>query len=141
MPEPDFGKLRSALLASGIRPRIATRFIAELRDHLDDLEADALSAGSTPAEAKAQALERIGSFAVIAEEMSRRSALKSWPYRYPAVARIWYPFAYVTLLPVAPIFYGAARAPIIGRWIACTMLGAAVTASMLLILQLSILFL
>ena len=122
-----------------MHPRHARRAVLELADHLDDLEAEARASGASEAGAKSIARDRIGEFGVIAERMLDCPELKAWPYRYPRLARLWLPVAYVTLLPAAPIIAGIQHAPTIARWIACIIAGAAITAAMMLVLQLSIL--
>jgi len=145
MPDSDFiqrdlRRFERRLLASGIKPRYAARARSELYDHIQDIEAEAVAQGAGAAGARAAALDGIGDFSAIAGEIIQCRDLKTWPYRYPRIARVWFPFAYATLLPVTPIIAGIERAPQIARWAACAMLGAAVTATMLLVLQLSILF-
>ncbi|MDH4073217.1 MAG: hypothetical protein OEV41_08955 [Gammaproteobacteria bacterium] len=138
MPECRFAELRVELLRSGISPRSANRMIRELSDHFDDLESDALAAGMPATEAAAHATSRIGTPGMIAERVGQYPALRSWMYRYPMLARIYCPLAYVLLLPAAPVFAGIANPGIVIRWIAALTLSAGVTAGMLLFLQIVI---
>ncbi|MEQ9562518.1 MAG: hypothetical protein RLN69_08365, partial [Woeseiaceae bacterium] len=69
---------------------------------------------------------------------SRRSELRSWIYRYPGLARIILPVAWIVLLPATPVFVGVAHVTSILRWSACLLLSALVTAAMMLIMQLSL---
>jgi hypothetical protein len=48
------------------------------------------------------------------------------------------PVAFVLLLPSAPLFAGAVHLSSIFRWLACLILSGLITATMMLILQLSI---
>ena len=140
MPARDFKNFERYLLDSGIRRRYARRAVLELNDHLEDLEADSRAQGMDGAAARNEADRRLGDLRDIADEIVQCQDLKTWPYRYPALARVWFPVAYVALLPATPIIAGIERAPAIARWLTCAALGAAVTAAMMLVLQLSILF-
>jgi hypothetical protein len=124
--------LRRHLLSAGVAPRHVKRTVDELNEHLHDIrdEAGDLS--------EADALHRIGEARSIAAEIVARPELKIWIYRYPKIAKIYLPFAYFLLLPIAPLFAGAAHASIIVRWGASLFLAAVVTAATLLVMQLSI---
>ena len=82
----------------------------------------------------------MGSLDKLVSEMRSRPELLSWSRRYPRVAVFVYPMTCLALLPVVPVFAGIAHAPLLARWGVSLMFGAMVTASMLLLLQLSILF-
>ncbi len=138
MPEQSFDELRSYLLNSGIAPRYVKRTIAELHDHLEDLENEARSNGIAPIEALAYAETRIGEHKLIARHMLAKTELKVWIYRYPRIARLYLPVAYLLLLPTAPVFAGAENASAIARWSTSLMVSAAVTAAMLLLMQIAI---
>jgi hypothetical protein len=138
MPDPDFGSLRDHLLRSGVAPRHVLRTISELTDHYEDLEREAIERGLPPPEARQLANERIGATRTIAQHVLHRPELKSWVYRYPQLARVALPLAYVMLLPVIPLYAGIANAPAIARWFSCLLLSALVTAAMLLAMQISI---
>jgi len=138
MPEYPLEELRTALIASGMPPRTVSRMIRELADHVDEVEAEALAAGMPPAQAAAYAFERIGSARVIAEHAGYYPALRGWMHRYPRLARVYCPLAYVLLLPAAPIFAGFAYPGVVLRWLAAFALSAGVTAGMLLFLQIVI---
>lgn len=138
MPEQSFDELRSTLLNSGIAPRHVKRTIAELQDHLEDLENEARSNGIAPIEASAYAETRIGAHKLIARHMLAKTELKMWIYRYPRIARLYLPVAYLLLLPMAPVFAGAENASAIARWSTSLIVSAAVTAAMLLLMQIAI---
>ncbi|MBT8077930.1 MAG: hypothetical protein KJO31_05100 [Gammaproteobacteria bacterium] len=140
MREKPFRGLRSRLLAIGVAPRTVGRTLLELQDHLDDLQAEAIERGHAPEEALRHARRSIGDIDTIVAAMRERHELRSWHYRFPRVARLALPLAYVALLPVAPLFTGVSYAATIMRWTASLMLAAAVTATMFLLLQLSIVF-
>ena len=138
MPRADYNMLRDQLLESGVAPRHVIRIISELTDHHEDLEFEAMRHGSTPESAATQASKRMGTKTLIAAQVVGRPELKCWFYRYPRLARLLLPVAYVAMLPLAPIHAGVANAPVIVRWCACLMLSAVVTAAMLLLMQISI---
>jgi len=138
MRDRTFSELRHSLLASGIAPRHVRRMLIELHDHLDDLQQEAVQKGCDPFQAHQRALRAIGDQRLLARKILERPELKTWVYRYPRIARIYYPVAYVLLLPAAPVFAGVARASMIARWGAALMLSATVTAAMFLAMQLSI---
>ncbi len=75
---------------------------------------------------------------MIARQMLARTELKLWVYRYPRLARFYLPIAYLLLLPAAPVFAGAENATAIARWGTSLMVSAAVTAAMLLLMQIAI---
>ncbi len=138
MRDQTFSELRQSLLRSGVAARHVRRMLIELHDHLDDLQREGLARGIDPFQARDRALRTIGDQRVLAGKILERPELRTWEYRYPRIARICYPLAYVLLLPTAPVFAGVARASIIARWGAALMLSAAVTATMFLAMQLSI---
>ncbi len=129
-----FDGLRRHLLKSGASPRYVRRTIDELCDHLEDIQLESeekkLSISA--------AVGRLGDPRVIAEQVLARQELKTWTYRYPIVARVYMPIAYLLLLPAAPLFAGAANPSVVARWGASLFLSAAVTAAMLLLMQSSI---
>ena len=138
MPEQTFAELRRYLLESGISPRHVNRTIAELNDHFDDLRLEARSNGLSPSDASTFAETHIGEHKLIAQNILARTELKLWVYRYPRVARLYLPIAYLLLLPAAPVFAGAENVSAIARWGTSVMVSAAVTATMLLLMQIAI---
>ncbi|RLA22102.1 MAG: hypothetical protein DRQ63_13090 [Gammaproteobacteria bacterium] len=138
MPEQTFEELRRYLLKSGITPRHVKRTIAELNDHFDDLQLEGKSEGLSTLDAHAFAESRIGEHKLIAQNMLAKTELKTWIYRYPRVARLYLPVAYLLLLPAAPVFAGAEHASAVARWGTSLMVSAAVTAAMLLLMQIAI---
>jgi hypothetical protein len=138
MPEQTFEELRRYLLKSGITPGHVKRTIAELNDHFDDLQLEGKSDGLSALDAHAFAESRIGEHKLIAQNMLAKTELKTWVYRYPRVARLYLPVAYLLLLPAAPVFAGAEHASAVARWGTSLMVSAAVTAAMLLLMQIAI---
>ena len=138
MSAPDFEWLRKELLRNGVSPRHVCRTILELADHFDDLEAEARRHGYDATTATVVARDRLGQMQQLAAAVAAHDELKSWIYRYPHLARIALPVAWVALLPVAPLFAGAAHAMTIVRWCACLLLSAVITAAMMLFMQLTI---
>ena len=129
MHDGTFDPLESALQESGIPPRHVRRMIIELQDHLDDLRREAANRGCDPIEAHVHAMERIGDQRMLARRVLEHPELRTWHYRHPLIARIYYPVACVLLLPLTPA---------IARWSAAMMLSATITAAMMLAMQLSI---
>jgi len=138
MRRSAFGELQHRLLRSGISPVHIRRITDELSDHLEDLRFEALANGATVKDAHEEAKFRLGDQAEIADRILARTELKSWPYRHPHVARIYYPLAYVVLLTATPVFVGMANSTKLARWGVALMLSGAVTAGMLLCMQLAI---
>lgn len=127
-----FDELRRQLTDAGVTQREISRTIDELRDHLEDIQLQEHGVGTD------DAIARLGSHQTIAEKLLAHRELCRWPYRYPRIARIYMPLAYMILLPAVPLFTGIAHASHVARWGVSLLLGAAITASMLLFMQLSI---
>lgn len=140
MPSDELQSLRKRLLRSGIAPRFVDRAVSELHDHFEDIENEACARGDSDNEAAVQAIERIGAIESIVNSYSGKPELKCWMYRYPRMARVILPVAYVVASPVALVNSGARYAPFVARWCACLLLGALVTATMLLLMQMTIAF-
>ncbi|MFQ5549056.1 MAG: hypothetical protein ACE5FV_12245 [Woeseia sp.] len=138
MPETDFDGLRDRLLRSGVSPRHVVRAVSELSDHLEDLECEAAGHGLDGAAARSQASERIGAIESITQQYLSRPELKCWLFRHPQIARLILPLAYLVMLPAVPIYAGVSNAPSIAKWCACLLLSAFITATMLLVMQLTI---
>ena len=139
MPEAELRDFENRLTRSGVQSCHARRITLEISEHLDDLRAEAIAGGMPGAMAAEHARQAIGDLRRIAEDVVGRPELRTWTFRYPKVARVCLPLAYIALLPTRPLFAGVARAPEIARWGACMMLGAAITAAMFLAMQISIL--
>ncbi len=139
MREPDFNALATQLMRIGIAPRHAHRTVRELRDHYDDLVDAAVDDGANSRIARRRAAAELGTMADFVAEMASRRELKTWAFRYPQLAVVVYPLACLAVLPAAPVFAGIAHRQILVRW-GVSLLGAGlVTATMLLVMQLSIL--
>ena len=140
MRELDFNRLAQRLLKSGIAPRHAHRAVNEIRDHYDDLVDAAVDDGASSQSARQLAAHQLGSVDDLVSAMSDRRELKTWAFRYPHAAVVIYPLACLAALPAAPVVAGIANASVIARWSASLLAAGLFTASLLLLLQLSILF-
>jgi len=76
-----FERLRDRLLTAGVSPRHVRRYMAELSDHISDLEIEAETAGHP--EPRKSALERVGRPDDLAQAMIDRPELKAWAARAP----------------------------------------------------------
>jgi hypothetical protein len=140
MREPDFNALANRLLRNGISPRHAHRTVNELRDHYDDLVDAAVDEGADSKTARLRAASELGTIDDFVAEMASRRELKTWAFRYPQLAVVAYPIACLVVLPAMPVFVGIANRTAIIRWGASLLAAGLVTAVMLLIMQLSIIF-
>ena len=140
MHETDFKVLSARLLESGIAPAHACRTISELQDHYNDLVDEAMAAGAEPAEARQKAAHQLGDMDEFVTAMKSCPELKSWAFRYPRLALILYPLACLLILPATPVFAGLTHRLTIARWGTSLLLAGVITASILLVLQLTILF-
>jgi len=129
-----FTAIRHELLSAGIASRHIERTIQELRDHLEDIQAEA---GSDPVSAE-DAARRLGDPRLLAQQIAAHEEFRSWIYRFPRVARVCLPIAYLLLLPAVPLRHANNNAAAVARWSAALFLGAAVTSATLLLMQLSI---
>jgi hypothetical protein len=101
--QASFDPLWRRLLEGGVRRRPARRYLAELKDHLDDLIAEERRAMSDPREAETRALCRLGSFEMLADAMIERREFQAWSRKAPVAAYLIAPalgMAAVTALTV-----------------------------------------
>ena len=140
MREPDFHDLATRLLQNGIAPRHAHRAVNEIRDHYDDLVDAAVDDGAQSREARFRAAQELGRMDDLVAEMSARRELKTWAFRYPRTAIVVYPLACLAALPAMPVIASIENAPLLARWGASLLAAGLFTATLLLVLQLSILF-
>lgn len=140
MPRLDTASLSQRLYEAGIAPRHIKRAIIELGDHFDDLVAEQTATGLRRPDAEAHALQRLGAPDDLVQAMTGQPQLRCWGFRYPRIARVVYPIAYVAMLPAVPVIAALEHAPQIARWGICLMAGGAVTATMMLALRFTILF-
>jgi hypothetical protein len=138
VPVPDFDALRHTLLAAGIAANFAERTVTELEDHFEDLVDAGCADGLARPDAERRAASVLGEFDVLTAAVRRQPELRSWAWQWPRVAVVVYPLACLAALPMVPISAGIDRAPEIGRWLGGIVLAALVTATMLLVLKLSI---
>jgi len=140
MHKPKFRVLAQRLIDAGIAPRHVRRTVSEMRDHYEDLVEAGLKQGLQRSSAHERALRELGQVDDIVQEMAAHPELKSWASRYPRTAIVVYPLACLAALPAVPVTLGVANASLLARWGASLVAAGLVTAGMLLILQLSILF-
>ena len=140
MREPEFRVLAERLIEAGIAPRHVHRTVNEMRDHYEDLVEAGLERGLQRAAAQERAARQLGQVDDFVREMAAHPELKSWASRYPRTAIVVYPLACLAVLPAVPVYAGVANASLIARWGASFIAAGLVTAGMLLLLQLSILF-
>ena len=138
MQQPELQQFQQYLIRSGVLPRQVRRLVTELSDHYEDLMAEADGRGLAPAAAAQAAGDRLGDLRLLAQTIARKRELQRWPRRYPKMARVVLPLAWLVTLPAAPILAGAANAVVLARWGACLLLGGAVTCGLLLAMQFSI---
>lgn len=138
MRRDAFPELKDRLVESGVAARHIRRIISELDDHVEDLYMEARTDGLAREQAMASAIQRIGDQSRIADAIVADPAVRAWVYRYPRIARIYLPFAYVLLLPALPVFAGIANPGVVLRWATALTLSAGVTAAILLFMQFAI---
>jgi hypothetical protein len=104
-----FDSLREQLLRAGIAPRHVHRYVAELRDHFDDLVREERANGAAPGAADAKARARLGNDDELAAVMLARPELRSLAVRYPWAVFGLSPIVLVlTALAVGLLLEGAA---------------------------------
>jgi len=140
MPDPDFKALHKELLRQGIAPRHAKRATGEMQDHYEDLVDEFRSGGRADSDARRDAALAFGKMDDLIAEMSARRELKTWAFRYPRIAIVFYPLACLAILPAAPVVAGVENASAVARWGASLLFAGLFTTGLLLVLQLSILF-
>lgn len=138
MHESELQHLQSDLLRAGIAPRHVQRTVRELQEHMDDLVSAAIDAGNDVQTARRQAAEQMGDWQHVAIAMRDCPELRCWSLRFPRLAVLVYPLACLLVLPAMPVLAGVAHASLLVRWAACVVLGGLATASIFLLMQLSI---
>jgi hypothetical protein len=83
MLQSRFDELRERLLHAGVAPRHVRRYIAELRDHFDDLVREESASGTSRSVAEAMARTRLGCDGDLADVMLARPDVRSLMARYP----------------------------------------------------------
>lgn len=97
MLEP-LAPLRERLLRAGVRPGAANRYVAELRDHLDDMIAELETKGLSGAKAQETALSRLGNIDALAAPMTADKRFHSWTARVP-----WAVFLFAPIIGYAAV--------------------------------------
>jgi hypothetical protein len=100
-----FADLAETLLKGGIAPRHVRRYLAELREHLDDLTAEQRAAGYDGEDAVCRARARLGGDQELAAAMLEQKQFRSWAARAPwAVFLILPP---ITASAIGMLFVGS----------------------------------
>ena len=99
MAQP-LNELRERLLRAGVAPRHVRRYVAELADHLADLNAEEARAGRSGVDAQSAALARLGSMDDLAKAMIEQRQFQSWSFRAP-----WAIFGLAPLLVLAAAYF------------------------------------
>lgn len=111
MREP-FAPLRERLLRAGVRPGTANRYVAELRDHLDDMIAALETKGLSRAEAQEAALSQLGSIDALATPMISDRRFHSWTARVPWVVFLFAPIlGYAVVMATLAFVLASATSP------------------------------
>ena len=126
--------MQRLLLNGGVSSAAVTRTMAELYDHYEDLEAEAIESGCSQEAATSEALARLGDVQVLADEVLRHPEFKSWAFRWIWVPAVLRHFLIVTSLASMPVLVVVSRGPLIVRWCVSTGLAMLVTAGLLLLL-------
>lgn len=98
MSEVNLNELRRAMLRGGVAPRYVRRTVAELQQHFQDLEQQALASGADQDEARRQARRRLGDENTLLDSILSRHELKSWSARYPRSIYLLSPIAALILV-------------------------------------------
>jgi hypothetical protein len=128
MHNSQWAGLRRLLVQGGVPFWRIGRTMAEFQDHYAELNEEALRAGLDPQEASVDAADRLGEISWLANEYVQRTELTIWWGRVPAVQ----------LCLADGLCLWEQHSAIMLRWSMATMAAAVVTASMLLVLRLSI---
>ena len=135
MHKADLRRLQRTLIRGGVAPVFISRTLAELRDHCQDLEADALRAGCSVEEARSEARNRLGEHSVIAAEILRRPELKVWAFRWPWGPLVLRRFVVFVAISTVPAMAIVGRGSLIARWCISTGLAALLTGGLFLLMQ------
>lgn len=133
-PAQEFRALRRELIRGGVAPAMITRTLAELQDHFEDLKAEVLESGRPAQEAASEAIERLGSSRVLAQEVLRHPEFQSWAFRWPWVPAVLRQVVILASLASIPVLVVVSRGPVIVRWCVSTGLAMLVTGGLLLLL-------
>ena len=105
MRDADIDALQASLLRNGIQPRYACRVAEELRAHVQDLRDAYLAEGFDAEQADRRASRSIGRPEDLIEAMTARRELKTWAFRFPFLAVMFYPLACLVALPAEDQHY------------------------------------
>ena len=133
-----FACIEKALLTQGIAPHHVRRTMMELKDHHDDLVAEARSSGANRAQAVAMAKRRLGKPSRLAKEVLTHRELMTPTARWPLLSRTMASALSLLAIPIMPIAYCASHGETIAKWGLSIGLSAIFTATLLLGMQLAI---
>jgi len=128
MHSSQWNSLRSSLIQGGVPLWRAQRAIAELREHYLDLEAEALDAGLTPADAATDAAIRLGNLPELASEYLGHAELTTW----------WGKSQVAQLCTASASTIWQEHSGFAARWCFAMLSGALVTFTLLLMLHITI---
>ena len=134
MHKSELRALKRSLIHGGVAHLFVTRTLAELQDHYEDLENEALHAGCSEVEAATEARARLGEGSVLADEILKRPELKSWAFRWPWVPAVLRQLVILMSLATVPVAVIVGRGPVIVRWCVSTGLAVLLTGAMLLLM-------
>ena len=134
--DSEISALLDGLLEAGVSPRYVSRLAAELEDHYEDLEAEALRFGVPPDEASADAKRRLGAAPAIASEFAKRPELRSWLCRSVWLADLLRTLSAAYVVAVSPFRTVLGGHGVVLRYTAATAAGTGVTLGLLLLMTL-----
>lgn len=139
MRETDFAAFERQLVRDGVAIPVAKRMANELQDHHADLREDLIQSGASAADADCRASVALGSLDILAEAAVSRPELQSVFRRHPLLGCAVLPLACVAAGSVSALSYANQRiTPAVARWSCFASISAAITAAMMLAMQLSI---
>ncbi len=138
MPEERFAALRRQLQQAGVARRHADRISTELSEHFEDLRTEAEADGRSGPAAARFANRCLGSDLDIVAATAARPELLCFSARYPFLYRASRPAVLLLMAPVMPVVNALEHSAVLSRWFYATLLGGTFTATMLFLLQLTI---
>lgn len=130
----EIDALIASLVDAGIAPKYVSRLAAELQDHLSDLETEAQRFGLPEEDVQADAEQRLGASAAIANEFAKRPELVSWIHASPWLQPVLRAAAWAEVSLSAPVRFVADSHATMLRYAAATAAATILTAALLLAL-------
>jgi hypothetical protein len=128
MRNPQWKLLRQSLIQGGVPVWRVGRTIAEFQDHYFELEDEALRAGLNPDAAAADATARLGDISRLADEYLGHAELTTWWAKSPALQ----------LCAAGGAALWQEQSGLAARWCFAAMTAAVFTATLLLVLHVTI---